>query len=208
MGNQGAITKMRGSFRRWLARVREGRAGIKGLFWLSAGETTILPMPVEVVLLPLMQYARDHVWRMALAVTLGALAGAIVGYFFAFFFMEAMGDALIARAGWDDEQARFAELFDHYGFFAIVLVGALPPIPFQLAIVSAGAIGYPFWLFVLATLIARGTRYFVLAGIIYLFGDHAAALYGKNKALAVAALIALFAGLVGLVLYFDPWVLA
>lgn len=195
---------MRGSYRRWLARVREGRAGINGLFWLSAGETTVLPMPVEVVLLPLMQYARDHVWRMASAATLGAIAGAIIGYWFAFFFMETMGDALVAGAGWADEQARFTELFDHYGFFAIVLVGALPPIPFQLAIVSAGATEYPFWLFVLATLIARGTRYFALASLIYLFGDHAAEFYSKNKALAVTVLIAVFAGLVGLVLYFDP----
>lgn len=191
------------SFKRWLARVRQGRAGITGLFWLSAGETTILPMPVELVLLPLMQYARDHVWRMATSVTLGALAGAVIGYFIAYFFMEAAGNSFVALAGWQDEQARFAEMFDRYGFLAIVLVGMLPPIPFQLAIVSAGATGYPFGLFVAATLIARGTRYFFLALMVHLFGDHVAAAYANNRALAVGVLIALFFGAVGLIVYFE-----
>jgi membrane protein YqaA with SNARE-associated domain len=191
------------SFKRWLARVRQGKAGITGLFWLSAGETTILPMPVEIVLVPMMQYARDHVWRMATSVTLGAVAGAVLGYFIAYFFMEAAGNSFVALAGWQDEQARFAELFDRYGFLAIVLVGMLPPIPFQLAIVSAGATGYPFALFVLATLIARGIRYFFLAAMVRLFGDHVATAYQNNRALALTVLIALFFGAVGLIVFFE-----
>ena len=190
-------------FRRWLARVRQGRAGIAGLFWLSAGETTVLPMPVELVLVPLMQYARDYVWRMATSATLGALFGAVIGYGVAYFFMEAAGESFIAWAGWQAEQARFEALFDRYGFLAIILVGMLPPIPFQLAIVSAGATGYPFALFVLATLIARGVRYFFLATMIHLFGDHVANAYSNNRALAVTVLIALFAGAVGLIVLIE-----
>lgn len=190
-------------FRRWLARVRQGRAGIAGLFWLSAGETTVLPMPVELVLLPLMQYARDQVWRMATSVTLGALFGAVIGYGIVMFFMEAAGDGLIAWAGWQAEQARFEALFDRYGFLAIILVGMLPPIPFQLAIISAGATGYPFALFVLATLVARGVRYFFLATMVCLFGDHVARAYSSNRALAVTVLMALFAGAVGLIFFIE-----
>ena len=183
--------------------MRQGRAGIAGLFWLSAGETTVLPMPVEIVLIPMMQYARDHVWRMATSVTLGALAGAAIGYFIAYFFMETAGNSFIALAGWQDEQARFADLFERYGFLAIVLVGMLPPIPFQLAIISAGATGYPFALFVLATLVARGVRYFLLATMVYLFGDHVARAYSNNRALAVTVLMALFAGAVGLIFFIE-----
>lgn len=190
-------------FRRWLARVRQGRAGMTGLFWLSAGETTVLPVPVEIVLLPLMQYARDQVWRMATSVTLGALFGAVIGYAIAYFFMESAGDGLVALAGWQVEQARFETLFERYGFLAIILVGMLPPIPFQLAIVSAGATGYPFVLFVVATLMARGARYFFLAMMVHLFGDHVAKAYRNNRALAVTVLIALFAGAVGLIVIIE-----
>lgn len=160
-------------------------------------------MPVEIVLIPMMQYARDHVWRMATSVTLGALAGAVAGYFIAYFFMETAGNSFIALAGWQDEQARFADLFERYGFLAMVLVGMLPPIPFQLAIVSAGATGYPFALFVLATLIARGMRYFLLATMVHLFGDHVATAYRNNRALALSVLIALFFGAVGLIVFFE-----
>ena len=195
---------MRGrSFKRWLARVRQGRAGLGGLFLLSAGETTVVPVPVELALIPMMQFARRQVWRMAAVVTLGALAGAVIGYAFAAFFMETLGNALIAGAGWQAEHARFAELFDRYGFLAIVLVGMLPPIPFQLAIVSAGATGYPFGLFVLATLIARGLRYFTLAALVWLFGDWVANVYRNNRTQAIAAAIGLFCCLAGLAWAFE-----
>ena len=193
----------RNALRRWLVRVRQGRAGLGGLFLLSAGETTVLPVPVEVVLIPMMQLARRQVWRMAASVTAGAIAGAIAGYVFALLFMQTLGDPMIAWLGWQDEKAAFDRLFDQYGFVAIVLVGMLPPVPFQLAILSAGATGYPFGLFVLASLIARGVRYFALAALIRVFGDSVAAFYRDNRPLAIGLGAVLIAAIWGLALVVE-----
>ncbi|WP_306120325.1 MULTISPECIES: VTT domain-containing protein [unclassified Roseitalea] len=190
-----SATIRRRALKRRLARVRQGRAGLGGLFIFSAAETTVLPVPVEIVLVPMMQLARRQVWRMAASVTMGAVAGAVAGYLFALFFMQAAGDPMVARLGWQAEKAQFAAMFERHGFLAIVLVGMLPPVPFQLAMLSAGATGYPFALFVLATVIGRGARYFAIAALIFLFGDAAAALWRRHRLLAVA-LGTLAAGLV------------
>ena len=166
--------------------------GGPGLFALSAAESTVLPLPLELILIPHMAANRPQTWRLATTALLGCLFGASLGYLVGFALFETLGQWLIDRFGWGPGFAEFTTLFTAYGFWAIVAVGILP-IPFQTAMLLAGTTLYPFPLFLLAAALSRGLRYYGLAALVLWLGPHATTLWRRHArpvGLALALLAA------------------
>ena len=179
--------------RRLLKALRETRHKSAMLFMASFLETTVVPVPIEVVLIPYMVAERDKVWRIAGITLLGCLAGALLGYGIGYFLFETLGRQLVEWAGWSEDMTSFRDLFDAQGFWAILAVGILP-IPFQVAMLAAGAAAYPLAWFALAAGLARGLRYYGLAWLVWRFGNTALRQWRKRKlavSLAAAGLLAL-----------------
>ena len=187
--------------RRWSERINRSRRALWGLFWASFAETIIVPIPIELVLIPFMATNRHRLWRTAGMVTAGCLLASLVGYGIGYLFFDTVGDRIVQWLGWSDQLDRFRELFSQYGFWAIVAVGIIP-IPFQIAMLAAGAAHYSVLLFVVAATIARGIRYYGLALLVHLVGDRAEALWRRHKTTgavaATAAAAAVAAGMVWL----------
>lgn len=163
-----AITSTR--TKQWFERIN----GSKNMLWLLATlsflETIILPIPIELVLIPLMAVNKNRLWLIATVTTLGCLLASLVGYAVGMVLYQSVGTWFIELMGMQESYQGFQSFFDQYGFAAILAIGILP-IPFQVAMVTAGLSGYPILLFALAALIARGLRYYGLAGLVYCFGD-------------------------------------
>ncbi|KUF10227.1 alkaline phosphatase [Pseudoponticoccus marisrubri] len=166
--------------RRWLDRLSHSKRAMWVLFGASFAETLVVPIPIEVILIPFMAANRARLWTIAAVVTLGCLIASVVGYGVGLLVFETLGQQLIDAMGWNEGMDRFRTLFDDYGFWAIVVVGVLP-IPFQVALLGAGAASYPMLWFLLAALLARGTRYFGLALLVHLFGERASDLWHRHK---------------------------
>lgn len=158
------------------------------LFGLSFLETLILPIPIEFVLIPFMLTNRHRLWKTAAYVTAGCLAASLFGYGTGYFLFETAGEWIIHTMGWQQGYEKFQTLFDQHGFFAIIMVGVIP-IPFQTAMLTAGAAGYSVWKFVLAATLARGIRYFGLAWLVYAFGEQAEKLWDNHRLIAGLALV-------------------
>jgi len=173
------------------------------LWWLglaSFAESLVVPIPLEVILIPFMAANRDRIWRTAAVVTLACLAGAAIGYFVGLLAMNTIGGAAIAAFGWEAEFETFRQRFEAGGFFALI-AASVSPIPFQLSMLVAGAAEYPLALFLLASGIARGIRYFGLALLVHLFGDRAMALWRTNKLLLGLLALAVFAAVLAVTLW-------
>lgn len=185
---------------RWTARIRGSRRALWVLFAASFAETIIVPIPIELVLIPFMVTNRHRLWRTATMVTAGCLLAAVVGYGVGYLFFDTVGQDIVAGLGWAEQMEKFRTLFDQYGFWAIIAVGVIP-IPFQVAMLAAGAAGYSIVLFVVAATIARGIRYYGLALLVHAVGGRAEALWKRNKLaaslVAAVVLLALFAALSG-----------
>lgn len=185
---------------RWLDRLAQSPNALKVWFAASFAETIIVPIPIELVLVPYMVLNRDKVWRTALTVTIGCLAASLIGYGIGLLFFDTAGRWIIEQFGWATAMGRFRELFSEYGFLAIVAIGVIP-IPFQVAMLAAGAAAYPLPLFVAAAAVARGMRYFGLAALVWWLGDAAENFFMKHRRLAGILLSVLFAIILAWMLY-------
>ncbi|MGM0858728.1 MAG: YqaA family protein [Pseudomonadota bacterium] len=163
----------------WFVRIN----GSRHMLWLLAGlsflETIILPIPIELVLLPLMAVNRQRLWAIAAATTLGCLAASLIGYGIGMVLFQSIGTWFIDTMGMQDAYTSFQRFFEQYGFVAILTLGILP-IPFQIAMITAGLSGYPVLMFALAALLARGLRYFGLAWLVHRFGNRVILLWKRH----------------------------
>lgn len=182
------------SARVWLERLDQSRHAMTLLFFASMMETLLVPIPIEVILVPWMLCHPHRRWRIATVALAGNLIAAILGYYLGMFAMEQWGDALIGLFGGQEAYEAFDERFRQDGFAAILAVGVIP-IPFQIAMLVAGVSGYPIMLFLAAAIIARGVRYYGLALLVAVAGEATLRLWSRHSR---------FIGIVG-VLLFGVW---
>lgn len=120
--------------------------------------------------------------------------GGLVGYGVGMALYQSVGTWFIESMGMQSSYESFQAFFDQYGFVAILALGIVP-VPFQIAMITAGVSGYPIYLFVLAALIARGIRYYGLAWLILRFGAQAEYVWRRH---AVSASLAAAGALVAI----------
>ncbi|AEY01165.1 hypothetical protein GU3_07045 [Oceanimonas sp. GK1] len=163
----------------WLGRFTGSAWLLPVVFVTSLLEAVILPIPLELLLIPLFLMERQRLWPLAAAALAGCLAGALLGYGLGAWLFDSLGLRLLQVL--DGQQAfdAFSQELSQDGFLAIVMVG-VTPVPFQMAMLAAGAVGYSLGLFMLASLIGRGIRYFGLALLVRLTGEQALALWRRH----------------------------
>ena len=108
--------------RRWLERLN----GSKHMLWLLALfsflETLIVPVPIELVLIPLMALNRQRVWRIATVTTAGCLGASLLGYGVGMVLYQSVGNWFIDTMGMQNAYQAYQGFFDRYGFIAILTV--------------------------------------------------------------------------------------
>ncbi|MCW8108927.1 VTT domain-containing protein [Alteromonas ponticola] len=150
-------------------------------------ESTIIPIPLEAILVPLMQARRERLWMIALMATIGCIIGAVFGYALGFFLFDMVGEWVIQTFSTPEQFDGIKQKMQREGFWFVMTLG-IAPIPFQIAMLAAGATHYSILSFLLATLIARSIRYFGLAAAVYYGGNKAEKLIRQYKTKAIIAL--------------------
>lgn len=154
----------------WLDHVLRSRHSPLAMGGLSFLESTVLTVPLELVLVPYLLANRHRLWWIATLVTLGCLLGALCGYMVGLTAYNTLGLWTVEQFGWQQIAREFEQEISQNGFLAVLLVG-ITPVPFQIAMLTAGATGYSLPLFLLAAGISRALRYFGLALLVFLFGE-------------------------------------
>jgi len=156
-------------------------------------ESTIVPIPLEAVLVPLMQARRDKIWLIALMATLGCMIGALFGYALGYYLFDLVGDWVINTFSSPEQFEIVRQKMQAQGFWFVISLGIIP-IPFQIAMLAAGATKYSLILFILASAIARSIRYFGLAILVYYAGNQAQRIISKHKTKAMVILTIVIVG--------------
>lgn len=131
---------------------------------LSFVESCVLPFPPPDVMLAPMSLARPRcAWWYALLTTVASVLGGLLGYLIGVFFFELIEPYLHSHGYWDKYQMAVA-YFDEWGAWAVFIAG-FSPIPYKVFTISAGALHMSLLPFVLASLLGRGARFFLVAGL-------------------------------------------
>ena len=139
------------------------------LFFLSVAESSFFPIPPDVMLAPMCLAKPSKSFSYALITTVGSVLGGIIGYCIGFFSFELV-EPLIESIGYAHKFDVVKEWFDNWGFWAILVAG-FSPIPYKVFTVTAGLLGMYFLPFVLASIIGRGARFYLVAYLVSLGGD-------------------------------------
>jgi membrane protein YqaA with SNARE-associated domain len=133
-------------------------------------ESSLFPIPPDVLLAPMALARPQRAWLYALICTVASVLGGMLGYAIGALLFDTLGQWLIHLYGYADRVAALKETYAKWGAL-VILVKGLTPIPFKLVTIVSGLLGYNFALFVALSILTRGARFFLVAGALNLFGD-------------------------------------
>jgi membrane protein YqaA with SNARE-associated domain len=140
--------------------------------WLAGiafAESSFFPIPPDVLLIPMALARPQRAWFLAAVCTVASVIGGALGYYIGYAVFDQLARPLIDFYGYGARFAAFQAMYAQYGLW-IVLIKGLTPIPYKIVTIASGAAHFDFWVFMLASLATRGARFFLVAGLIRLFG--------------------------------------
>ncbi|TRD16413.1 YqaA family protein [Palleronia caenipelagi] len=153
----------------WTISLAASPRALWALAFVSFIESSVFPIPPDVLIIPMVIAAPKRAWIIALVATLSSVAGALLGYFIGWGFWEQIGRPVLEFYGKTDSFDHFRESYADWGAWA-VLVAGVTPLPFKVITILSGATGLSLGVFVIASIIARGLRFFVIAALLYFGG--------------------------------------
>ncbi len=154
----------------WTMRLAEGPRAIRALGVISFAESSFFPIPPDVVLVPVVLANRDKAYQIAAWCTLTSVLGGILGYAIGALLFDSVGRWLIELYGYQDKMEAFRAAYRDWGAW-IILIKGLTPIPYKLVTIASGLAGYDFLWFVVLSVITRGARFFLVAGLLKAYGE-------------------------------------
>lgn len=142
------------------------------VFWLavvSFAESSVFPIPPDVLLIPMIIARRDRALFYATICLVSSVLGGLVGYAIGYWGFEALGRPVLTFYGYADAIAQFETAFAEYGWWLIVLKGATP-IPYKLVTIASGAASFDLVEFATASVLSRGIRFYAVALLLWWFG--------------------------------------
>ena len=171
----------------------EQRAAAWWLFAIAFAEASVFPVPPDVMLIPMALARPRRAFGFAAIATAGSVLGGMLGYLIGYALLAKLAQPLIDFYHYHTAFVTFQQKFARYGIWVILIKG-LTPIPYKIVTIAAGAAAFNFPLFVFASVITRGARFFLLALLLRQFGPPVRTFIEKRLGL-VTSFVA--AGIIG-----------
>jgi membrane protein YqaA with SNARE-associated domain len=141
--------------------------------WVLAGvsfaESSFFPIPPDAMMVPMVLARPDRAWRIAALATMASVVGGLLGYAIGYYLLETVGAWIIDLYGLTDKVGEFQAAYAHWGLW-IILIKGLTPIPYKLVTIASGIAHFSLPLFVLASVLTRALRFFIVAALLKIYG--------------------------------------
>ena len=150
-----------------------GLAARKDAIWVLAAiafiESSVFPIPPDVLLIPMVLAARDSAWRYAAICTIASVLGGMLGYAIGLFLFESAGLPLLEFYGYAAKFEEFRGRYNEWGAW-IVFIAGLTPFPYKVITIASGVTELDLAIFTVASVLARGLRFFLVAALLWWLG--------------------------------------
>lgn len=163
------------------------------LFIISFIESSFFPIPPDVMLVPMVLARRAKAWAYASIATIGSVIGGAFGYLIGYYFFEAIGLPILNFYGKAGDFTTFAQWFNEWGVWILIIKG-MTPFPYKVLTIAAGVTHMPFIEFMLASVVARAMRFYLVAGLLYFFGESIRDFIEKRLALVTTLFVVALVG--------------
>jgi membrane protein YqaA with SNARE-associated domain len=150
-----------------------GLAAHRNATWVLAAvafiESSVFPIPPDAMLIPMALADRRKAWLYAFVATVASVLGGIVGYLIGYFLYDTVGQTILEFYGKMDKFESFTAKYNEHGA-AIVFFAGLTPFPYKVITIASGVTKMAVPVFIAASVISRGMRFFLVCGLLYWFG--------------------------------------
>ena len=177
----------------WTMGLAGHRHAMAALALVAVAESSVFPIPPDLLIIPMVLAARDKAWRIAAVATAGSVLGGLLGYGIGAGLYETLGRPIIELYGQAERFAALSESYNEWGAL-IVFTAGFSPIPYKVFTIASGVTGMNPAVFVVASLVSRGARFALVAALLWYFGEPVRRFIEANLPLLTLAFCLLLVG--------------
>lgn len=176
----------------WIMRLAESPRALWALALVSFAESSFFPIPPDPMLIPMVLANPRKAWILAAVATVTSVLGGIAGYYIGYS-LESLGQSILTFYGHGDAMGEFQKMFAEWGLW-IILIKGLTPIPYKFVTIASGMAAFDLKVFILASVATRGGRFFIIATLLYFFGEPVRDFIEKRLTLVTTLFVVLLVG--------------
>lgn len=177
----------------WTMRLAADEKAPRALAVVSFVESSFFPIPPDVMLIPMILSRREKAWWYATVATIASVLGGLLGYAIGYYLHDSVGLPILKFYGREHALDSFMTFVKEYGVPAVIIKGATP-IPYKVVTIAAGVGHMDLLSFIGASIVARAMRFYLVAGLLYFFGEPIRAFIEERLALVMTVFVVLLVG--------------
>jgi membrane protein YqaA with SNARE-associated domain len=177
----------------WTIGLAQSPYALWGLAFVAFLESSVFPIPPDILMIPMIIAAPRRAFLIAGVALVSSVLGGVAGYFIGWGLFESVGRPVLEFYGKDAYFDEFALRYNEWGAW-MVLVAGVTPFPYKVITILSGSTGLNVTVFLLASIVARGLRFFVVAALLWKFGAPIRDFIEKRLALVFTLLVILLIG--------------
>lgn len=177
----------------WTLSMAEHPHALWVLAFVAFIESSVFPIPPDLLMIPMIIARPNRAFLIAGIAVVASVAGGLLGYAIGAYAFDAIGAPILAALGKESYFAAFAERYNDWGIW-VVLVAGITPFPYKVITIMSGATALPLLVFLFSSIFARGLRFFVVAGLLFYFGPPIREFIEKRLGLAFTVFMILLLG--------------
>jgi membrane protein YqaA with SNARE-associated domain len=169
------------------------RYAIPALGLVSFAESSFFPIPPDLLLVPMVLADRSRARLLAFWCTVCSVLGGLVGYAIGALLYDTLGHWLISAYGYGDSFETFRAAYAQWGAW-IILIKGMTPIPYKIVTIASGFAGYNLPTFIVLSIITRGSRFFLEAELLRIYGEPIREFIERRLTLVTSGFLAVVVG--------------
>ena len=177
----------------WMMRTAASDHAPQALGLVSFIESSVFPIPPDIMLIPMVLAKREKAWTYATIATVTSVLGGLLGYAIGYYLYDSVGLPILKFYGREGALDGFIQFVHEWGVPAVILKG-MTPIPYKVVTIAAGVAKMNLPAFIGASIIARAMRFYLVAGLLYFFGEPIRTFIEKHLTLVTTVFVAVLIG--------------